>query len=104
MSKFPNDAVKTITCDRGTEVANWQTIEKELNCSVYFADPYTPSQRGRNENCNGLVRDFLPKGTDFKKLTDADIMRIEFLLNNRPRKRLGGMTPNEAYVALKGLT
>lgn len=96
--------IETITYDNGVEFTFWKDTEKLTGAYVYFADPYTPSQRGRNENCNGLVRDFLPKGTDFKKLTDADIMRIEFLLNNRPRKRLGGMTPNEAYVALKGLT
>lgn len=91
---------ETITYDNGPEFTFWRDIERRTNTTVYFADPYTPSQRGRNENANGLVRDFLPKGTDFKTLTVNDIIRIEFLLNNRPRKRLGGMTPKEAYVAL----
>ena len=91
---------KTITYDNGPEFTFWKDIEKRTNADVYFADPYTPRQRGRNENANGLIRDFLPKGTDFKKLTSNDIMKIEFLINNRPRKRLGGMTPLEAYVAL----
>ena len=95
---------KTITYDNGVEFTFWKDTEKKTGAMIYFADPYTPSQRGRNENSNGLVRDYLPKGTDFKSITNADIMRIEFLINNRPRKRLGGKTPQEAYVALKGLT
>lgn len=93
--------VLTITYDNGAEFSFWQEIEKKTGADVYFADPYSPGQRGSNENLNGLIRDFFPKGTDFKKLTDSDIMRVEFLLNNRPRKRLGGMTPYEAYVALR---
>ena len=92
--------VNTITYDNGAEFSFWKDTEKLTGADIYFADPYTPSQRGRNENANGLIRDFLPKGTDFKKLTAGDIMKIEFLINNRPRKRLGGMTPQEAYAAL----
>ena len=95
---------KTITYDNGAEFTLWKRTERATGADIYFADPYSPGQRGRNENANGLIRDYLPKGTDFKKLTQDDIMKIEFLLNNRPRKRLGGLTPNEAYVALKGLT
>ena len=99
-----NNLIKTITYDNGAEFTFWKETERRIGATVYFADPYTPSQRGRNENCNGLIRDFLPKGTDFSKLTETDIMRIEFLLNNRPRKRLGGKTPQEAYVAVNELT
>ena len=95
---------KTITYDNGVEFTSWKETEKNTKTNIYFADPYAPHQRGRNENANGLVRDFFPKGTDFKKLKEDDIMRVEFLLNNRPRKRLGGRTPQEAYVALNGLT
>jgi IS30 family transposase len=62
---------------------------------VYFAAPYCAWQRGSNENLNGLVRQFYPKGTDFKKVTRRDVKRIEQLLNDRPRKRLGYRTPNE---------
>lgn len=91
----------SITYDNGVEFSAWREIEKRTKATVYFADPYSPGQRGSNENLNGLIRDFFPKGTDFKTLTDDDIMRVEFLLNNRPRKRLGGMTPYEAYVALR---
>ena len=91
----------TITYDNGIEFSAWREIEKRTLATVFFADPYSPGQRGSNENLNGLIRDFFPKGTDLKKLTDDDIIRVEFLLNNRPRKRLGGMTPYEAYVALR---
>ena len=90
----------TITYDNGAEFTFWKDTERLTGADIYFADPYTPSQRGRNENTNGLIRDYLPKGTDFKRLTEGDIIKIEFLINNRPRKRLGGMTPQEAYVAL----
>lgn len=93
---------KTVTYDNGIEFILWMVLQKLLgdDFTVYFADPYTPSQRGRNENSNGLIRDYLPKGTDFKLLTDGDIMKIETLLNNRPRKRLGGLTPLEAWELL----
>lgn len=98
---FGNDA-KSVTYDNGIEFILWLILQTSIsnNFVVYFADPYTPSQRGRNENANGLIRDYLPKGTDFKKLTDGDIMKIETLINNRPRKRLGGLTPLEAWELL----
>ena len=95
------DNIHTITYDNGVEFSFWKDTEKLTGATIYFADPYSPGQRGRNENTNGLIRDFFPKGTDFKKLTKEDIMKVEFLINNRPRKRLGGMTPVEAYVALR---
>ena len=96
------DEAKTVTYDNGIEFIFWLVLQELLgnDFTVYFADPYTPSQRGRNENANGLIRDYLPKGTDFKQLTDGDIMEIETLLNNRPRKRLGGLTPLEAWELL----
>ena len=74
-------------------------LEKTLAIDIYFADPYKSSQHGRNENFNGLIRDFYPKGTDFKKLTAQCILDLENLLNNRPRKRLGGLTPLEVFKA-----
>ena len=96
------DEAKTVTYDNGIEFILWLILQELIgnDFTVYFADPYTPSQRGRNENANGLVRDYLPKGTDFKLITDGDIMKIETLLNNRPRKRLGGLTPLEARSLL----
>lgn len=87
----------TITYDNGIEFSAWRETEKQVQVDIYFADPYRSSQRGRNENFNGLIRDFLPKGTDFKKLSTQSILDIENLLNNRPRKRLNGLTPLEVF-------
>lgn len=94
---FPGK-VHSATYDNGSEFTLWYRTEKQLNLTIYFAHPYRASERGRNENTNGLIRDFLPKGTDFKTISDNDILIIESLLNNRPRKRLGWLTPNEYYA------
>jgi IS30 family transposase len=75
--------IHTITYDNGTEFTAWKKTETELNTTIYFADPYRSSQRGRNENCNGLVRDYFPKGTDFKLVTDKQLSEVENILNNR---------------------
>lgn len=90
-------AAHTITYDNGSEFSAWLRTEKDTGTEVYFADTYHSCQRARNENLNGLVRDFIPKGTDFKKLTLKDILEIETILNTRPRVRLDGLTPMEAY-------
>ena len=86
LSEFPDKAVKTITCDRGTEFANWQTIEKELNCSIYFADPYCAWQKGTNENLNGLLREFYPKGRNLSRISPTTLKKNLALINARPRK------------------
>ena len=96
---FGKSNVATITYDNGVEFSSWRATEKTLDVDIYFADPYKSGQRGRNENFNGLIRDFYPKGTDFKKLTAQCILDLENLLNNRPRKRLGGLTPLEVFKA-----
>lgn len=96
---FGRDNVDTITYDNGIEFSAWRTTGEALGVDIYFADPYHSGQRGRNENFNGLIRDFIPKRTDFKKLTPQCILEIENLLNNRPRKRLGGLTPLEVFRA-----
>ena len=88
LSELPSEAVKSITCDRGAEFANWQTIEKELNCSVYFADPYCAWQKGTNENLNGLLREFYPKGRNLSRVSPATLKRNLALINARPRKVL----------------
>lgn len=93
--------IHTITYDNGIEFSQWKQIKNSLNTDIYFADPYKSCQRGRNENTNGLIRDFYPKGTDFKKLTKRDILKVESLLNNRPRKRFNGLTPIEARELLQ---
>ena len=98
--------VRTITYDNGVEFSLWKETEKNLGITIYFANPYHSWERGRNENTNGLIRDFFPKGTDFKRLTQKDILRVTDLINNRPRKRLQWLTPLEIYesqsVALEG--
>lgn len=93
--------IKTITYDNGSEFSAWRNTERATDSTIYFADPYTPSQRGCNENTNGLIRDYLPKGTDFRELNESDIIRIENSLNNRPRKRLGYLTPLEMYELVR---
>jgi IS30 family transposase len=87
--------VRTITYDNGSEFATWKRTEEALHATVYFADPYRSSQRGRNENTNGLVRDYYPKGYDFKKITEQELRKIETILNNRSRKRYNWMNPFE---------
>lgn len=95
LSSYPSNLVKTITCDRGKEFAGYETIEKELDCEVYFADPYCAWQRGTNENSNGLLREFYPKGMDLSKTNNNELNEKISLINNRPRKCIGYLTPNE---------
>lgn len=87
------ESAQTITYDNGSEFAAWKKTEQALDLKVYFADPYCSSQRGRNENLNGLVRDYFPKGTDFKLLTQHDLREVETILNNRSRKRYNWKSP-----------
>lgn len=97
---LPRDFWKTITWDRGSEMARHARLTAETGIKVYFADPHAPWQRGTNENTNGLLREFFPKGTDLSVHTAADLRRVEDNLNNRPRKRLAYRTPNEALASL----
>jgi len=94
---MPTSWVKTITFDNGTEFAKHETIAHILSVAIYFAAPYSSYQRGTNENTNGLIRRFLPKGTDFRQVTQTCLEHIENLLNNRPRKKLQYRTPNEVF-------
>jgi IS30 family transposase len=87
--------VHTITYDNGTEFSAWKKTEEALGATIYFADPYKSCQRGRNENANGLVRDYFPKGTDFKTLTNQDVREVEDILNSRSRKRYNWRNPIE---------
>lgn len=102
LSRHTGALPKTITYDNGVEFAGWRQTEKDLGADIYFANPYHSWERGRNENANGLIRDFFPKGTDFKKLTNRDILKVESMLNNRPRKRFQWLTPLE-YAASLGV-
>jgi len=90
---------KTITFDNGVEFASRDRIERELRARVYFAHPYSPWERGLNENTNGLIRRFFPKGTDFRLCEDEEIQRVRNLLNGRPRKALDFKSPREVLTS-----
>jgi len=87
--------VKSITLDNGSEFAKFAEIEKQHDTTVYFADPHSPWQRGSNENINGLIRFFFPKGTDFQAVSDDLVRDVVNLINNRPRKCLHWLSPVE---------
>jgi transposase, IS30 family len=89
--------IKSLTLDNGTEFHGYAQLEQKHDTKFYFARPYHSWERGTNENTNGLIRQYLPKGTCFKDLTDRQCRTIEEALNNRPRKKLGFATPDEAY-------
>ncbi len=92
-----NQFVYTITFDNGKEFADHQNMAAALNADIFFAKPYHAWERGLNENTNGLIRDFFPKGTDFSTITSAEIAKVERLLNSRPRKCLGFRSPIEVF-------
>ena len=92
--------VLTLTSDNGKEFSGHTEISKKLGSGFYFCTPYHSWERGLNENTNGLVRQYFPKGTDFAKLTAVDVQRVENLLNNRPRKALNYHSPNEVFAKL----
>lgn len=94
-----SDKVFTITADNGKEFAGHETIAKELNADVYFAHPYSSWERGLNENTNGLIRQYFPKGSSFQDITDQDIETVIYLLNHRPRKTLNYQTPHAVFFA-----
>ena len=90
--------VRTLTYDNGKEFADHATIDEALGSISYFADPYSSWQRGSNENLNGLIRQYIPKSRPLSTVSDAELAKIESLLNNRPRKRLGYKTPHEVFT------
>ena len=91
----PSTLRKTLTLDNGKEFAEHQQLAAEAALKVYFAKPYCAWQRGTNEHTNGLIRQFFPKGTDLASIPEHRIVKVQDLLNNRPRKRLGYKTPLE---------
>ena len=97
LSEIPSELVKTITYDRGADFANWQAIEKKLNCDVYFADPYCVWQKGTNENSNGLLREFYPKGRNLTRVSPKTLSRGLSLINNRPRKCLNYISTQDSW-------
>ena len=104
MTKGLNHAIQqwpglilSITPDRGKEFANVQSITEEKAIPFYFPDPHSPWQRGTNENTNGLLREYMPKGVDISTINDKEIQGYTTKLNKRPRKCLGWKTPYESF-------
>ena len=98
--RVPKGLRKTLTYDQGGEMAQHKLFSKETNMAVYFAHPYAPWERGTNENTNSLIRQYFPKGTDFSKISEARLKKVQDELNDRPRKTLGFYTPHEKFKEL----
>ncbi|WP_340401577.1 IS30 family transposase [Paenibacillus sp. FSL H8-0079] len=98
ISQYPTGTFLTATADRGKEFACYAHLEATHNLHVYFADPYSSWQRGSNENANGLLREFFPKGTDLARVYDDDLAHSLDLINHRPRKCLGWKTAHESFA------
>ena len=103
LSKLPKHLVRTLTYDQGKEMSQHQQFTIDTGIQVFFADPASPWQRGTNENTNGLIRQFYPKGTDFSLVSDAELQEAEDLLNGRPRQCLGFAFPKEKFYDLVAL-
>ena len=97
IKRLTNFHVYTLTTDNGSENQRWKEVEEALGIDCFFAHPYRSCERGANENANGLLREYFPKGTDFREVSDEEISRVEYTLNTRPRKRLGFKTPLEVW-------
>jgi IS30 family transposase len=97
LKELEEERCHSITFDNGTEFARCYRLEKHLGLKLYFADPGCPYQRGTNENTNGLIRQYFPKGTDFRDISHSKVRDAENLLNDRPRACLGFRTPTEVF-------
>ncbi|WP_412501117.1 IS30 family transposase, partial [Shewanella chilikensis] len=93
--------VRTITADNGSEFCDHEQVAEKLKTDVYFANPYSSWERGLNENFNGLLRQYIRKGTDLRTVTDKQISEIERALNARPRKCLGFRQPVAVFNELR---
>jgi len=96
-TRLPQTMRQTLTVDNGSEFSQFKELERKTGLKVYFADPYSAWQRGTNENTNGLLRHYFPKGTNFQKVTDEEIALIIKKVNHRPRKCLNYQTPHEVF-------
>lgn len=103
MRRLPKELARTLTYDQGKEMAEHRRFTVDTGVQVYFAHPASPWERGTNENTNGLVRQFFPKGTDFTKVTAREIKRAQRLLNGRPRMTLNWKKPEKVFKQLVAL-
>lgn len=104
IATLPRELCKTITWDQGAEMANHAKFTVATGIPIYFCDPHAPWQRGSNENTNGLLRQYLPKGIDLSTVSAVELRAIQRSLNNRPRKTLGYLSPLEKYTELVAST
>ena len=100
LRSIPESLRKTMTYDQGSEMSKHQTLSAALKMDIYFCEPRSPWQRGSNENANGLIREYLPKGTDLSQVSQQQLTAIEHSLNNRPRKILNFHSPAEVFTQL----
>ena len=92
--------VLTITTDNGIEFRDHEDIAKALDCKIYFADPYCSGQKGAIENANKIFREFFPKGTDFRKVSQQELNKVQYLINDRPKKKLGFSSPKIEFYKM----
>jgi IS30 family transposase len=100
MGRLPNRLHRSLTWDHGKEMAEHARFTADTGIPVYFCDPRSPWQRASNENANGLVRQYLPRTADLRRLSQADLDRIAAELNGRPRQILGFKTPSQVLAAV----
>jgi len=98
LADVPSELRQSLTYDQGKEMSQHKLLSADLDMSVYFCDPHSPWQKGGIENINGLIRQFLPKGSDLSDVTQGELDKISHMLNTRPRKALDFQTPREVYM------
>jgi len=104
IATLPAEPMRSITWDQGSEMASYLGVTTITGIPIFFCDPHSPWQRGSNENTNGLLRQYLPKGTDLSQHSAQDLQTIQRSLNGRPRKTLGYMMPQEKLAELVALS